>query len=80
MTTKTPNSRTLLFIALGLLATIWAAVIAALVILQPDMRGKALIIGGGAVATEILIYLGAGVFGITAFKKLRDRLRFRSPA
>lgn len=71
------NPRTLLAIAIGLLIVVWAAVFGSLVMFQPDLRTKALILGAGAVATELLFYLGAGVFGITAFKKIRDKLRFR---
>lgn len=61
---------TLLLIAVALLVVIWAAVIGAILILQPDMPRKIALFAFAAVATEAVLYFGAAVFGISLFKKL----------
>ncbi|GEM_PF-2967348 len=79
--TKTANTtrKTKPFIIAGvtLITAIWVAVFAALAILQPDLRTKALIVAGGAGATELILYAGAAWFGINLFQRFRSFIRMR---
>ncbi len=61
---------TLLIIAVALLALIWAAVIGTILIWQPEMTKKVALFAIAAIATEVVLYFGAAVFGITVFRKL----------
>jgi hypothetical protein len=77
MMTRKFSPRALLALAIVLLVAIWASVIGAFILLEPDTTQRALILGAGAVATEILFYIGAGYFGISAFGRIRDKLAMR---
>ena len=70
MNTQKFRPATLLVIAVALLVVIWAAVIGAILIWQPDVTRRVALVAFAAVATEAVLYFGAAVFGISLFKKL----------
>ncbi len=58
-----------------LIVAIWIGVFAALATLEPDLRTKALILAGGAGATELILYAGAAWFGVKLFQRFRPFTR-----
>lgn len=71
----TSKSKIFLYAATALIAAIWVGVFATLAIFQPTLRTKALILAGGAGATELIVYAGAAWFGVNLFKAMRAKLR-----
>ena len=76
-TTERNKKKTFLIAAAALIGVIWASVIAALVIFQPAIKTKMLIVAIGAGSTELIIYVGAAWFGVNIYKHIRSKLNAR---
>ena len=76
-TNTTRNTGPFLVGGVILIAAIWIGVFATLAILQPGFRTKALILAGGAGATELILYIGAAWLGINLFQRLRSFVGMR---
>jgi hypothetical protein len=65
------------FAAFGLLAATWLTVVVVGAFFEPSKAVWIAIVTAAAIATEVALWLGATIAGITLFEKLRARLRLR---
>ena len=61
--------------ALTLVTTAWLGALLAWLLLDPDLAQWALIVTIAAISTEVALWIGAVVLGISAIQRLRDRFR-----
>lgn len=61
--------------ALALVTTAWLGAFLAWLLLDPSLAQWTLIVTIAAVSTEVALWIGAVVLGITAIQRLRDRFR-----
>lgn len=61
--------------ALALVTTAWLGAFFAWLLLDPGLAQWTLIVTIAAIATEIALWIGAVVLGITAIQRLRERFR-----
>lgn len=66
--------------AIGLLAVTWGAMLVIGLFFEPSTTTWVAIVTAAALATEIAMWIGASIAGITVFQKIRDRLRLRRSA
>jgi hypothetical protein len=64
-------------ILLGLVATVWAAAVTALFLLEPTLAQWTMIVTAAALATEGAMWIGAVLLGIEAIRRLRARIWLR---
>jgi hypothetical protein len=55
----------------------WPTLAAAWLILDPGLTEWTMMVAAAAVTTEAGLYLGAVVLGVSSFRRIRNRLRFR---
>ena len=64
-------------VLLGVVALAWAGAFLALVLYKPDIAQWTLIVTAAAVVTEVAMWMGVALLGITALDKLRIWTRLR---
>lgn len=65
-------------IAVGLLVLTWTGVLIVGFLFRPSLAVWVGIVTAAAIATEIALWVGAGIAGIALFQKVRNRIRLRS--
>jgi len=64
--------------AVALLTVTWAAVLIVGFFFRPSLTLWVGIVTAAAIATEVALWVGAGIAGIAIFQRIRNRLRLRS--
>ena len=55
----------------------WAGVLTATLLFNVEGSIKVAMVVGAAILTEIMLWVGGAILGITAFQKIRGMMRFR---
>lgn len=64
--------------AVGLLMLTWSAVLVVGFLFRPSLNVWIGIVTAAAIATEIALWIGAGIAGIALFKRVRNRIWMRT--
>lgn len=74
MRVEAKHRRLLRIAVLGLLVLPWIGVAIVWLLFEPTAAHWVLVITAAAVATEIGLYVGAALLGLSAFERIRNRL------